>query len=125
MKIKNNQEKLDVYLDKLKIATKELEIEQEKLEILLIPKSIKEKERNLRLMFDIIHKFQTLMEHTTTICKNSINIHNLPEIQYPETKGQNKIHTLNQHNWTLITDIRAIHDSLIESIKIIAEKVKV
>jgi hypothetical protein len=99
MKIRKKiHEKLDAYLEKLNVATKELETEQEKLKDLLIPKSIKEKEKNLQLMFDITSKFQTLHENTKTIRKNSLNIFSIPEIEYPETKEQNKIHSLTREN---------------------------
>lgn len=126
MKIRKKiHEKLDAYLEKLNVATKELETEQEILEDLVTPQSIKEKERNLKLLLEITSKFQTLHENTETIRENNLTIAKIPEILYPETPGQNKIKSLNRDNWTLIKDVIAINDSILESFKIILEKMKV
>jgi hypothetical protein len=124
-KWKDTEKKVNIYLEQIKILNKELYKEEEKLEDLLVPQSIKEEEKKLQLLLDITSKFQTLHENTETIRKNSLNIFNIPEIEYPETKGQNKIHSLSRENWKLIRDIIAINDSLLESFKIILEDSKI
>ena len=99
MKIRKKiHEKLDAYLEKLNVALEELETEQEILEDLVIPKSITEEEKKLRLLLEILKKFEELSEKTETIRKNSIIMYDIPEFKYPETKGQNKIHSLSRNN---------------------------
>jgi len=124
-KWKDTKKKIDGYFEEFKALNKELEKEEEILEDLVIPQSIKEEEKNLQLIIELTIKFQKLHEHTETIRKNSIIIDNIPEITYPETKGQNKIKTLNSDNWKLIKNIIEINDNLLDSFKIILEKMKV